>query len=359
MKVLHLIHTTHVGGVEAAAAHLRVLCGAAADGRRGSPSGPIEYRIAAFAAAPVDRAALEADVAGGGLWSPAAWLRLLRLARADRDDLLITSLWRSAAVAATARLLGRRGRWAIWVHNTRYTHPVDRAVHHWCIPRADLVLCDSAAARDQLVSPVLEQSRALVPVQVVRPNAAPLPLDPAGPPGEAEPLHLVFWGRLAPQKRLERVLDLLLELQARRPGGARLSLVGPDGGDRERLRGLIDQRGLGGSVDLTGAADRTRLARIASAAHVFVQLSEFEGYAMSAHEALAAGMVSVLTPVGDLAADTTDGHDALHHHGDAARTAERLLALAADPAAWEGMARRARAVRSGSMLAEFSEAVAA
>lgn len=349
MRVLHLIHTTHVGGVEMAAAHLRQQL----DGATGQP---LAYRVAAFEAAPEQGAALTADIVAGSLNSPLSWMRLLGTLRRAPHDILITSLWRSMALAGIGRALGRRTPWAVWVHNSRFTNPIDRLVHRWTLPRADVILADSVAARDELVQPLLRRAKATTPIMLVRPDAPQLPLLMRTPPSPQDPLRLVSWGRIAPQKRLPAVIDVLAELNERWPGGASLDLLGPDGGALTAVRERIEDHGLVEQVTIHGPANREQIASIAHRAHVFVQLSQFEGYAMSAHEALAAGMICLLTPVGDLAADTRDGYEALHHHGDARDSAERLVRLAGDAGRWVRMSQRAREARSTSMLEEFTRA---
>ncbi|GAB3179031.1 hypothetical protein GCM10027060_06090 [Nesterenkonia halophila] len=344
MRILHLIHSTHVGGVEAAAAHLR---------EQLTGRGRVQYRIAAFAAADPGRAALRADMVAAGLNSPLSVLQILRLLRRETPDMLVTSLWRSVAVGALARLLGGRTPWAIWVHNSHFTHPLDALVHRWAMPRADLVLCDSIAARERLVVPVLSRSRTRTNVALVRPDAAPLPVRAAEAPAPHTPLRLVTWGRIAAQKRLDQALAILAQLRAQSPAGAHLTVVGPDGGALATLLAEIARLDLADAVTLAGPAHRPGLARAAADADVFIQTSAYEGYAMAAHEALAAGMICLITPVGDLGADTCDGRDALHHDGDAARSAARLLALARDRQAWAEMSRRARAVRTTSMSEDF------
>lgn len=370
MKVLHQIHDTSIGGVEAAAAHLRHRLagphGGSGTGHSPTASGTrtdgdeaaagIRYRVAAFEDAPQQERALSADVIGHGLNRPSSVLRLARTVVRTDPDVLVTSLWRSLLVAMTARALGWRGTWAVWVHLTNYSHRVDALLHRLALPRADLVMCDSVAVRDQLVAPQLRATGADVPLALVRPDAVPLAARASGPPSPEEPLRLVFWGRMAAAKRLDRVVELLAQLHRIRPGGARLTLVGPDGGDLARIRAAIDAHSVADLVELRGPAGRADIAEHVAAAHAFVQLSDFEGFAMSAHEALGSGMVCVLTPVGDLAVDTEDGVHALHHHGDAARTAERLAALAEDPAAWARMSQAARRSGTGHMLEEFSAA---
>lgn len=367
VRVLHLIHETSFGGVESAAENLRRTLGSGRSdagrsdvnrsdagrddaGRSGSrsaeaesaaarPAGAphqypaVDYRVAALAASPAEIQVVSADVAGSGVNSPRSALRLLAEVRRTRPDVVVTSLWRTVALGPLLRRVSPGTRWAVWVHLPRFTHGLDRLVHRWCMPRADAVLCDSEATRTDLVEPALARSGRTVPVRMLRPAAASLPLEHApAPVAEDETLRLVFWGRMARQKRLDRAIDLLAELHRRRRGGAELTIIGPGAGELDALRRRAARLGLTCQVRFESPLDRPGLARHAAASHAFVQLSDAEGFAMSAHEALAAGMVCVLTPVGELAADTHDGVDALHHHGDIAETAERLLAVVEDPA---------------------------
>ncbi|MDO5662730.1 MAG: glycosyltransferase, partial [Brachybacterium sp.] len=180
MRILHLMHSTAVGGVESAVARLRTDLAArehAADHSArasGDPSTPVEYRVGVLADAEDGRRALEADAIGGGMNSPLAALRLLRTMRRHRPDVLVTSLWRAVALG----LLGRRRTtaWIVWVHNTRYTHALDALVHRLALPRADVVLCDSHAAAEEIVLPTLAGHATAPPVLLVRPEAAPLPV---------------------------------------------------------------------------------------------------------------------------------------------------------------------------------------
>lgn len=375
LRVLHLIHTTAFGGVEASAENLRRTLEDTSTGDRP------HYRIAALAAAPEHLQAVRAHVVGSGVNSPLSALRLLREVRTSKPDVLVTSLWRAVALGAAARALRltRRTRWAIWVHLPSYTNPLDRLVHTWCLPRADAVICDSEATAQQLVRPALARSRRDVPVHIVQPAAvalstpstaaltgastAPSPGDPAttaahspGAPHPDEPLRLAFWGRLARQKRLDLVVGLLERLRSIRPAGAELTLIGPDAGEREALDRQIREADLGGSVRILDPMDREQLSREIARTHAFVQLSDSEGFAMSAHEALASGLVCVLTPVGQLAADTTDGQDCIQHHGDLDATARRVAALAADPEAFRAMGENARAAGTADAVDEFVDA---
>ena len=149
------------------------------------------------------------------------------------------------------------------------------------------------------------------------------------------------------------------ELRRIRPGGAELFVIGPDIGEQEGLQEQVRGLGLDDAVHFAGPADRERLAELITGSNVFVSLSDVEGFAMSSHEALALGLVCVLTPVGQLAADTTDGVDSLHHHGDLAVTAARLAALAEDATAWDTLRHTAAGTGQDTFVDEFVDAVRA
>lgn len=355
LTVLHLIHETSFGGVEAAAENLRRTFGS---GRPASSAQTdLHYRVAALEASADDTAVVRPDIAGRSVNSPLSALRLLREVRREKPDVLITSLWRAVALGPLAKMLSPHTRWAIWVHLPRYTHRLDRLVHHWCLPRADMVLSDAEATYRTLVQGELASAGRSVPHRVVRPAAGTLALEhEAAPPAASERLRLVYWGRMARQKRLDLAIDLVDEIGRQHPGGAELLIIGPDAGQHEALLAHTSRLGLTDRVRFEPPMDREGLAREAKNAHAFVQLSDAEGFAMSAHEAIAAGMVSVLTPVGELAADTEDGTNCLHHHGDLTVTARRLVELIGDPEAFARMARTARDSAGDDFLLAFSDA---
>lgn len=364
MKVLHLIHATTFGGVEAAAEQLRRSLGSGRAHRRRSgaaPEGPapdIAYRVGALEGAPAGQQAVAADVTGPGVNSPRAAWRLLREVRRTRPDVIVTSLWRVVALGPLARRLSPGSGWAVWVHLARYTNTPDRLVHQWALPRADLIICDSNASYEAIVRPALARARSTRPVRIVRPESTPLVAEGPGrtAPRADEPLRLVFWGRMARQKRLDLVIDLAHALGRLRPGGVELLIAGPDDGERAALEQRAAAPSPGARIAFSGPLGRAEVAEEASRAHVFVQLSDAEGFAMSAHEALAAGMLCVLTPVGDLATDVTDGVDAVCHRGDVEDTARRLLEVTGDPAAFAAVSGAARGGRASTFVQDFAAA---
>lgn len=366
--VLHLIHSPKVGGVEAAAAHLREHCTA------------VHYELAALAPAPgrapaPSRAPASAragspsgvspvpgtDFCGSGLNDPRSAVAFWRYARAHRPRVLVTSLWRSVLVGLLSRPFLPGTRWVVYLHNSRWTSPVDRLVHAVALRRADAVFCDSRAALQALVPTTVARR---VPVHIVRPSARPadgeagngaaLPIGAAPAPDAV--IRLLFWGRIAHQKRLDRAVRLLAALEAQQPGGATLTVIGPDEGEQAALEQLAKQLGVAALLTWHGAQDWEQIRLHAAASTFFVQLSEYEGLAMAVAEAMALGLVPVVTPVGEIPHRTHDGIDAVHAHPPLAVLAAQLREIAQDPERHHRMSAAAAAVAVPDFVEEFTRA---
>jgi glycosyltransferase involved in cell wall biosynthesis len=121
----------------------------------------------------------------------------------------------------------------------------------------------------------------------------------------------------------------MLERVVRVRRQARLVLVG-DGPEQTKIEELIRQRNLGAHVRLLGL--RNDVARLLSAADVFLLTSISEGIPLTLIEAMAAGLPVVATRVGGIGEVVVDGETSLlAASGDDAALAESILRLADNP----------------------------
>jgi glycosyltransferase involved in cell wall biosynthesis len=97
----------------------------------------------------------------------------------------------------------------------------------------------------------------------------------------------LFVGRLVPNKAQHRIIEAFAVARRRHPE-LRLWLVGGASSARYEaaLRSLVDDLGLGGAVEFTGAAPPAELAARYRAAAVFVCTSEHEGFCVPLLEAM-------------------------------------------------------------------------
>lgn len=273
--------------------------------------------------------------------SPRAQWQLLRFARATRPDLLVGSLWRVAPVLIALQWLRPGLKTVLFVHLARDVHALDWLLNRLAMWRATEIWADSRASLEARVPARWRAKGRVLSFMTTPPDLNPRDDSPPEP-------RFVFWGRLQPQKDLPRALDLFAAIHRQRPQ-ARFVIFGPDRGEGPRIRARIAELGLEAAVDLAGPLDHAALFARARAASFYLQTSREEGMAMSVIEAMALGLVPVVTPVGEIAHYARDGENALHVTDDAQAVA-LVLALLDDPARYQAMSRAARNTWTGQAL---------
>jgi glycosyltransferase involved in cell wall biosynthesis len=154
-------------------------------------------------------------------------------------------------------------------------------------------------------------------------------------------LQLVYVGRLAPGKGLPETLEALALARAKglRP---RLVIVGSGPQERE-LRARVASLALESQVRFAGPAWGPAKTELLAEADVLVLPSHSEGLPYALLEAMAAGVVPLVTPVGAIPDVVADGvHGRFVVPGDAAAIAEAVAALDADRAALARMSEACR-----------------
>jgi len=279
-------------------------------------------------------------------FSPRSIAGVLRRAAELNPDIFVFSLWRSfpAFVALKARYPDRK--FVTFVHNERIANRVDRVLTALMLRGSDAIWVDSQATMDARLDETQKRRAAIISLRLERPDSTSL----SGPAPS-----FIYWGRLAEQKRIDRAMELFIAV-ARQRSDASFTLIGPDHGVRKKLEAQAAAAGVAGQVHFTGPAGHDAIAKRASQARFFLQLSDHEGMAMGVVEALQLGLVPVVTPVGQMAVYCRDGENALIFR-DRDAAAARLLALMDDPATYAGMSRAA--VESFADVAIYVEDVAA
>jgi glycosyltransferase involved in cell wall biosynthesis len=235
------------------------------------------------------------------------WLRLIRLLRRERVDILHAHKFGSNLWGV---VLGRLARVPVVVaheHTWSYEgRPVRKFLDRRVIAAgADAFLAVSEADRDRMIS--LER----IPPRLVRvvPNGIP-PLPPPsgkdlradlGIPPDAPVVIAV--GLLRAQKAFDHLIRAAAALAAEHPG-LRVLIAG-GGPELESLEALVREVGLTATVMLLGGRDD--VPDLLAAADVAVSSSDFEGTPLAVLEYMAAGKAIVATNVGGIPGVIEDG----------------------------------------------------
>jgi glycosyltransferase involved in cell wall biosynthesis len=274
----------------------------------------------------------------------AATVRLARLIRRVRPDILHTHTAKAGAVGRAAALLAGGARPQVVVH-TFHGHVLRgyfgragsllfRVIETLLARISDALVAVSPEVRDELVLLGIAPARKFAVVRLGielerRVASADDPVEIRRRIGVPADRFVVGWfGRMTAVKRTDDLLDVLAALRER--GVDALLLLVGDGSDRRRLERLAHVRGLAKSVLFLGYQEE--VGRWYAACDAVVLTSANEGTPVTLIEALAAGRAVVATRVGGVADVVEDGVTGLLvSPGDTHALAQRLALLAADP----------------------------
>lgn len=168
--------------------------------------------------------------------------------------------------------------------------------------------------------------------------------DPTTP--RAELPTFLYLGRLKRYKGVEFALRALAEARRQR-ADMTLDVTG-HGDDRPRLERLADELGVGPAVRFLGFVSEEEKRRLLRRAWAVVFPSPKEGWGITNVEAAACGTPAIASDSDGLRESVRDGTTGyLVPHGDVTALANRMLALAGDPALVERLGRAARDFAQG------------
>lgn len=338
-KVLHLIPYDTVGGVETAARTVPAEWG----GRAGAVCFRRAYLVTH---SPVE--VFPGDWHGPAISvnHPVAHWKLLRFALKYRADLVVASLWRSCPTLIAIKAIRPRTKTVLFLHSAVDVHVFDRVLNRAAMLLADEIWADSASTLEARVPPAARKRARVLSFLTQRPPALSdtLPEDQTRGVGP----NFVYWGRLQAEKNLGLALDVFAAVHRLLPE-ATFDIIGPDRGALAGLQARVAALGLGDAVRFPGALPQEALLARARNYSFYLQTSLFEGMAMSVIEAMAMGLVPVVTPVGEIPSYCQDGRTGIHVTSPE-ETAQRIVAIVDKPAAWLALSERAAERWAGADL---------
>src|SRR5947207_1924940 len=285
-----------------------------------------------------------------------ATLRLARLIRKERPDILHTHTAKAGTVGRVAALLAGRRRPPIVVHTFHghvlrgYFGPLRsgffRLLERWLAARTTALIAVSPQVRDDLVALGIAPRERFAVIRLGIELGERVTAEQNGRDESRRYLGIgpdrfaVGWiGRMTAVKRTD---DVLVAFKRLRESGvdATLCMVG-DGPDRAGLEQRAHDLGIARETLFLGYQEK--VAQFYAAFDALVLPSGNEGTPVSVIEALAAERPVVATRVGGVPDVVRDGEDGfLVEPGDVEQLADRLAVLARDPELRQRMGRAGR-----------------
>jgi glycosyltransferase involved in cell wall biosynthesis len=271
----------------------------------------------------------------------ASMYRYARAVRASPPDLIWTSLSRATRVG---QLVGSMFGIPVvsWKHSADAKGYIRRSQQ-----RSHLWIADS-----QDVAHYLKESMGVEPGRIATwPLFNPTFAETLPPRWDGSgPLRIGSSGRLHPQKNYDlliRAIDRLRKEDPETYACIEVSIAG-DGPLRDELQSLIRSLGLQHKVTLMGwMSDVPAYLR---GLHLYVQPSSYEGMCIAAHEAMAAGLPIVATPVGEMRRSVQPGVTGVLIEGNiVGDVAAAIREFAAHPERLAAFGDKARAYVEGNM----------
>jgi glycosyltransferase involved in cell wall biosynthesis len=276
------------------------------------------------------------------LWAcSAGFFEILRTSFAFRPQKLVLSLKQANVVGRSAAMLMPRLTCVAFEHTGEYRARRFQALYGPLLRllsvRVDEVWADSAETLERTRRYFIPRRREghVVPVFVAR-SEAPFKTDYALSSG----VRLAAAGRLVAGKNLAVLVEAMALL---RDHGleAKLDLYG-DGPEKPAIETLVAERDFQDHVTLHGF--RADWASDATAADVFVNLSEVEGFCIAVAEAMLAGLPVIAVDVGGIRDYGLDSENMLKlSSADAEDACAAILRLIVDQRLRERLGLRARA----------------
>lgn len=213
-----------------------------------------------------------------------------------QPDVVICSLWRASMVGSIVKKLNSKILLYSFNHNTRFAHFFSANFIKMAIRSADVILTDSSATSNF----VRDEFNPDVPIRQVSFLTHATPTQPVvSAPEPGQEVKFLFLGRISPVKNLPLIIKVIHELR-QKSIEATLDIYGKDHGASKEAQTITADLGLENYVRFKGEVENNKRTELFKHYHFYIQLSSYEGMAMSVAEAMQHGLVCIVSPVGEI-----------------------------------------------------------
>jgi glycosyltransferase involved in cell wall biosynthesis len=222
--------------------------------------------------------------------NPILYLKTLFNLLRRRPKVVISSLWRSHAVAIIYKLILPDVVLVPFVHSSK-GHILDVFLTKQVIALSQNVFFDCRASREAYSGSLLNKESHIISF-LLNQSSARITERQSSP-------RFIYWGRLADVKNVPKSVRLISGMRKFFPN-SHFDIVGPDAGSLPSIMSLVDSLGMTQNTTIHGPLPYVAIKELSTICSFFIQLSSHEGMAMSVAEAMQLGLIPIVTPVGEI-----------------------------------------------------------
>jgi len=243
----------------------------------------------------------------------------------ERPALIISSLWRASWVGtAVKKKLGQAVKFISFIHSTNFPHYFAYYFNGRAVKLSDLVLTDSQSSF--LFVKKKFEPRADIKVISFLTHKTP-EIYPGNKIPDNKILNLLSLGRIQKVKNIPLALEVISELR-NKGYTVILDIYGRPGNDYDAVIKKRTELNLEQNVFFKGVITGDEKFALFNKYHFIIQLSSYEGMAMSIAEAMQHGLPVIASPVGEIPYYSKDMQSAIHFNiNDSSKWKENILKI--------------------------------
>lgn len=250
--------------------------------------------------------------------------RILRGIERFNPDIVISSLWKGSLIGAFVKKRMPGVRFYAFIHNTKLFHRLDTYCTNLAIRRADVILVDALSTANFVKKRLLSEEKIKVVSFLTHHTPGNNPRLGTGRKVGDGGVRFLFLGRVYKVKNLPLAVEVIHALH-RQGIDATLDVYGREGDDFARSVERVKALHLEDRVAFKGEINFSERFTLFKGYDFLIQLSAFEGMAMSVAEAMQNGLVPFVTAVGEIPRYAEDERSALFAEIDEGRVGEASL----------------------------------
>ncbi len=224
--------------------------------------------------------------------------------KANPPDIFLFSLWKSSFLGLLLHYFYKNSLFISFIHSTRFVHILDKIFTKKAIKKFDYIFVDSKNTKDFVSGFSSNKNIEIVSFKILNYEGQIKTLN-------KNKINFLYIGRFSKHKRIDKSLDVIKKL-VNKNFNITFNLYGSDDGEINYIKDKINKLNLQNNVYIHDAVNPQNLPEIFDKHNFYLQLSDFEGFAMSVCEAMQSGLVCCITPVGEIKNYSEDMYSAIH-----------------------------------------------